>query len=176
MLVLFLGEKYLKVLLVEDNLDLLNIYKESIEDELQHVIVSTAKNGNEAIGLIDQEQFDLVISDYTMPGKNGGEVFLYLRGHKNNCAFLLVTGEDIEGDRPSVGADGTRSVGADTNYEQWLRKQPKAFQEEVLGIAKAKLFRDGKISIGRFVDEQGRVLSLDQLRELEPLAFERAGL
>lgn len=85
-------------------------------------------------------------------------------------------GADIEGDRPSVGADGTRSVGADTNYEQWLRKQPKAFQEEVLGIAKAKLFRDGKISIGRFVDEQGRVLSLDQLRELEPLAFERAGL
>jgi hypothetical protein len=45
-----------------------------------------------------------------------------------------------------------------------------------LGIAKAKLFRDGKLSIGRFVDDQGRVLSLDDLRELEPLAFEQAGL
>jgi len=85
-------------------------------------------------------------------------------------------GADIVGDRPSIGPDGTESVSADTNYEQWLRRQPQAFQEEVLGISKAKLFRDGKLSIGRFVDEQGRVLSLDQLRELEPLAFEQAGL
>lgn len=85
-------------------------------------------------------------------------------------------GADIVGERPSVGADGTKVISADTTYEQWLRKQPLSFQMEVLGATKAKLFRDGKVSIGRFVDDQGRVLSLDQLRELEPLAFERAGL
>ena len=85
-------------------------------------------------------------------------------------------GADIVGDRPSKGADGVQVISADTNYEQWLRRQPLSFQTEVLGSTKAKLFRDGKLSIGRFVDDQGRVLSLDQLRELEPLAFERAGL
>lgn len=85
-------------------------------------------------------------------------------------------GADIVGERPSKGADGTKVISADTTYEQWLRKQPPSFQTEVLGATKAKLFRDGKVSIGRFVDDQGRVLSLDQLRELEPLAFERAGL
>lgn len=85
-------------------------------------------------------------------------------------------GADIDGERPSVGADGTKVVSADTTYEQWLRRQPLSFQAEVLGATKAKLFRDGQLSIGRFVDDQGRVLSLDQLREVEPLAFERAGI
>jgi hypothetical protein len=62
------------------------------------------------------------------------------------------------------------------NYEAWLRRQPKAFQLEVLGVARAKLFREGHISIGRFVDNQGRTLTLAQLRKLEPMVFEDLGI
>ena len=62
------------------------------------------------------------------------------------------------------------------NYEAWLRRQPKAFQLEVLGVARAKLFREGYISIGRFVDNQGRTLTLAQLRKLEPMVFEDLGI
>jgi len=85
-------------------------------------------------------------------------------------------GPDKTSKRPADGPRGGKTVRDITNYERWLRRQPVAFQEEVLGKAKAKLFRRGNLSIGRFVDDSGKVLSLQELRESEPLAFERVGL
>lgn len=87
--------------------------------------------------------------------------------------FSLFKGD---GKRPSVGTDGAELVSAKTTYGQWLKRQPAAFQDEVLGDTRARLFRDGGLQIDRFRDETGRVYTLDQLRALEPLAFERANL
>lgn len=85
-------------------------------------------------------------------------------------------GLDIQGRRPAVSDEGVKQVKGNTSYESWLRRQSVAFQVEVLGVARAKLFREGRISIGRFVDEQGRTLTLDQLRKLEPMVFEDLGI
>jgi SPP1 gp7 family putative phage head morphogenesis protein len=77
--------------------------------------------------------------------------------------------------------DGTRAsmdgqVPAKTTYNEFLRRQPKSFQEEVLGTTKARLFRDGKLPLDKFVDRQGVEYTLDELRRREAAAFERAGL
>lgn len=61
-------------------------------------------------------------------------------------------------------------------YEQWLRRQSRGIQDEVLGPTRAKLWREGGISITQFVDKTGRELTLDQLRRRDASAFERAGL
>jgi hypothetical protein len=76
------------------------------------------------------------------------------------------------GKRASI--DG--QVPASTTYGQWLKRQSVEVQENVLGVAKAKLFRDGGLPIERFTDVNLKPLSLDDLRELEKSAFERAGL
>ncbi len=55
-------------------------------------------------------------------------------------------------------------VSAETKYSGWLRRQPKDFQNEVLGVERAKLFRGGKVSLDRFVDNSGGVITLDKLR------------
>lgn len=78
--------------------------------------------------------------------------------------------------RPAVGPDGAEQVSSKTTYGEWLARQPAAFQEDVLGPARYKLFSKGELSIDRFVDDDGRTLTLKQLREREPMAFERAGL
>ncbi len=52
-------------------------------------------------------------------------------------------------------------------YPQWLKKQPKDIQEEVLGKGKAALFRRGKVKIDRFVDNKNRPLTLKELERLE---------
>lgn len=80
-------------------------------------------------------------------------------------------GANINGTRASKGADGPKQVSENTNYEQWLRRQPISFIYEVLGITRGNLFVQGKLSIGAFVDNSGRVLSLEQLRALRPMAF-----
>ncbi len=85
-------------------------------------------------------------------------------------------GLDIDARRPAVSDTGVKQVSSSTPYETWLRRQSRAFQKEVLGVTRAKLFREGRISIGRFVDAQGATLTLDQLRKLEPIVFEDLGI
>src|SRR5690606_2054484 len=71
-------------------------------------------------------------------------------------------------------------VDAGTTYYEWLRRQPAAFQDEVLGPTRGKLLRDGGLSARRFaelqLDRRWQPLTLREMAALEPLAFKRAGL
>lgn len=58
-----------------------------------------------------------------------------------------------------------------TTYQDWLKKQPEAVVEEVLGKTKAKLFNEGGLTLDRFVDFKGEVYTLDELRKHESAAF-----
>lgn len=78
--------------------------------------------------------------------------------------------------RPSVGPDGVEQVSSKTSYPEWLARQPVSFQKDVLGPARYELFSKGELPIDRFVDDNGKTLTLQQLREREPMAFERAGM
>lgn len=67
-------------------------------------------------------------------------------------------------------------VPATVGYEEWLRRQPASFQDEVLGVRKGRLFRQGGLRLDQFVDRAGQELTLDELAQRVPKAFERAGL
>lgn len=67
-------------------------------------------------------------------------------------------------------------IPAKTTYQEWLGGQSKAFQEDTLGITKAKLFRDGELKLNKFVNRNGDELSLAQLAKTEAAAFRAAGL
>ena len=84
--------------------------------------------------------------------------------------------KDGDSTRPAVTDKGAEQVDSRTTYNSWLKRQPKGFQEEVLGEQRMKLFRDGKLSLDSFVDENYVPLTLDELKRKEPKAFERAGL
>jgi len=79
-------------------------------------------------------------------------------------------------ERPARGADGIEQVSSRTSYGSWLKKQPKSFQEEVLGPKRAALFRQGGLAINKFVDSNFKPYTLDELRSRERVAFEEAGL
>ncbi|WP_460421858.1 minor capsid protein [Pseudomonas sp. ZL2] len=82
--------------------------------------------------------------------------------------------------RASVGAGGGAQVSAGLSYYQWLKTQPAAFQDAALGLVRAKLFRDGGLTADRFaalqLDKSFKPLTLEQLKVMEPIAFERAGI
>lgn len=66
-------------------------------------------------------------------------------------------------------------VPADTNYAEWLRRQPVEFQNDVLGVKKGRLFRQGGLKMDKFVDlRTGREFTIDELRQKEPAAWRRA--
>jgi hypothetical protein len=93
-----------------------------------------------------------------------------------SMSYPVIKGQEPEAERQAVGAgknyergdNKTRTGRVRTNskrardrgllketkvkpgqtYEDWLKKQPKAFQEDVLGVARAKAFRDGTWKLG----------------------------
>ena len=67
------------------------------------------------------------------------------------------------------------------DFDGWLKGQDKGFQDEYFsqfadGADKSKLFRQGGLEIQRFRDETGKEYSLEQLRALNPVAFDKANL
>ena len=62
-------------------------------------------------------------------------------------------------------------VSANLTYSGFLKTQSKAFQEDVLGVERAKLFRSGKVTLSRFTDDMGRTLTLDELRQREGITI-----
>lgn len=86
-----------------------------------------------------------------------------------NCRSVIVPVVDWKGlgikpppvgERASIGGP----VSARTNYSGWLKGQPVGVQNEVLGVGKAKLFREGKIGLGDIVRSDNSIVTL---RELE---------
>jgi len=67
-------------------------------------------------------------------------------------------------------------VPAETTYTQFLRRQSAGFQDEVLGPARGRLFRSGELDLKGFVDNSGQRLTLRQLYDRDPGAFQRANV
>lgn len=82
--------------------------------------------------------------------------------------------------RASKGSEGGRQVAASKSYYEWLKSQPTAFQDDVLGPVRGKLFREGGLSAEEFaklnLDKNFQPLSLEEMRKKAPRAFERAGI
>src|SRR5690625_2214378 len=103
-------------------------------------------------------------------------------GCRSTTVPILLPASEIFGKDVDDLSEGTRAsidgpIPEGTTYNDWLKRQPAAVQDEVLGSAKGKLFRDGGMSVDRFVDERtGHVYGLEELRKRDEAAFARAGL
>jgi len=82
--------------------------------------------------------------------------------------------------RPAVVNGKAQQVAANETYYEWLKRQPAAFIEQAIGPTRARLLMDGGLSAERFaalqLDKNFQPLTLDEMKALEPLAFQRAGL
>ena len=105
-----------------------------------------------------------------------GEGVMTPNGYNCRCVRVPVVKEEfrikgLDGERPAIGDDGREVVSGRTTYSGFLRQQSAEFQNEVLGDERAKLFRSGKLTLDRFVDDEGRVLTLKQLEALEGITL-----
>lgn len=61
-------------------------------------------------------------------------------------------------------------------YSEWLRRQPAAVQNEILGVTRGRLFRSGDLTLDRFINRNGDQIPLKDLARLESEAFAQAGI
>lgn len=95
------------------------------------------------------------------------------RLHPNDrctSAPTLKTFKELGLDLPEIQLPGRRVRGegivpTNTTYADWLKRQPAAAQDRILGVNRARDFRAGRVKFDDFYDDKGRWLNLDQLRE-----------
>ncbi|PEQ81049.1 response regulator transcription factor [Bacillus cereus] len=97
--------KDIRILIADDDKEIRNLLKIYLERELY--MVDTAINGEEALHLFNQNNYNLVILDLMMPKIDGIEVCKKLRD-KTNVPILMLTAKDHEIDKIlglSIGDD-----------------------------------------------------------------------
>lgn len=69
-------------------------------------------------------------------------------------------------------------IDAKTTMNDWMKQQPDWFIESSLGKTRAKLFKEGGLSLDKFTDMNGRALTLKEMRALDEYdaAFRKAKL
>jgi DNA-binding response OmpR family regulator len=80
----------LKILVVDD--DALGRHKVVYFLRLEDYAVDEACDGNQAVLLLDQVKFDLVLSDVMMPGLNGISLLAHIRSVAPDIPVLLMSG------------------------------------------------------------------------------------
>ena len=87
--------KKIRVLHVDDDSGVLKITKECLESDAS-VQVETAVSVEEALQKLEKEKFDIIVSDYQMPGKDGLDLLKTLRNSGNTIPFIMFTGKGRE--------------------------------------------------------------------------------
>lgn len=80
----------------------------------------------------------------------------------------------VDTERPSIGEDGAELVSSKITYGEWLKEQPASFQDDVLGKTKGELFREGGLTVDKFVDNNYQPITLKELEESDSKAIQQA--
>ncbi len=135
-------------------------------------------SGEEAIGMLAKEQFDVVLLDYKMPGMNGLNVMQWMHEQKQETPVIMLTAagsEFVAVEAMKLGAyDYVRKEQVDINHlpvtingvhERYLfRKEKQRIEQEERerekNAAAIKMFGDTVVSIGHYVNNALSVLSM----------------
>src|SRR5256712_4054992 len=118
----------MRILVDEDELKVANALKEGLEDERYEAVV--AQTGEDAFFRINTEQFDVIVLDVMLPGRDGLQILTSIRKHGIDTPVLLLTARDTLEDRVA---------GLNSGADDYLIK-PFAF-EELLARVRALLRR-----------------------------------
>jgi len=103
-----LETKHIKLLHVDDEPDFLAITKFYLEKLEKQIIIENLIDPNEVIPRIQENSYDIIVSDYQMPDMNGLELLSSVREIDPKMPFIIFTGrgrEEIAIDALNMGAN-----------------------------------------------------------------------
>ena len=122
----------MRILVVEDEQKVANALREGLQGERYDVIVE--RTGEGAFFRMTTEQFDAILLDLTLPGRDGIEILKAMRERRMKTPVLVLTARDTVQDR---------IIGLDSGADDYLIK-PFAFAE-LLARVRA-LVRRGRVT------------------------------
>lgn len=157
-----------KILVVDDEKDILELVEYNLTKNGYRV--KTVTSGEEALELIKENDYDLIILDLMLPGVDGFDLCKIIKADKKkaNIPIVMVTAKADEADKVAgleIGADhyvtkpfSPRELLA--IVKATLRRRPEKQEEEKTVIERGDL----KIHVGRHeVTVKGRLIDLTHL-------------
>lgn len=80
-----------KVMLVDDEREFIEILSQRLETRGLKVIVATS--GQEALAMTDDQNFDVAVVDFAMPGINGIETLKQIKEKRPDIEVIMLTGQ-----------------------------------------------------------------------------------
>lgn len=135
--------------------------------------------GYQSIAVLDGKTSDVCIAYSGQKYDNnlkpiGGKQLPYKQTPRHfNCRSthvpILKTWKELGIDLDELPT-GTQSSDAgylpqDYTFNDFLKTKTKDYQDKVLGVGRAQLWRDGKITLSQLVNQQGKSLTLKELKE-----------
>ena len=122
----------MRILVVEDEQKVANALREGLQGERYEVVVE--RTGEGAFFRMTTEQFDAILLDLTLPGRDGIEILKAIRDRGMKTPVLVLTARDTVQDR---------IIGLDSGADDYLIK-PFAFAELLARIR--ALVRRGRVT------------------------------
>ncbi|KAF0182365.1 MAG: response regulator [Nitrospirae bacterium] len=86
----------MKILVVDDEKNILKLYKAELEDEGYTVV--TANSGREALDVYEQEEPDIITLDIMMPEMDGIQVLRQIKQKAPEIPIIMLTAYDYRDD------------------------------------------------------------------------------
>ena len=134
-----MSNKEIRILLIEDEPSLIFTLRDTLENEGYIVIV--CEDGEEAVGLAQENKPDIIILDIMLPGKNGYEICQELRALKFTIPVIILTAKNQELDKVK---------GLDIGADDYITKPFGV--KELLARIQARLRRTGTYSSSNNID------------------------
>lgn len=81
----------MKRILIVDDTNYVRRYLREMIEELGHKVIGEAKNGKEAVKMVEELSPDIVIMDIVMPGKNGIDAMKEMKEKKPSLHIILMS-------------------------------------------------------------------------------------
>ena len=133
-----------KIMLVDDNEVIIDLYERTIENISDAEVVAVAKNGEEAIEILENnvENIDLIILDIVMPKKDGIDVLKFMKDNNISKKVIVITSCNSE-----ITIRSVTELGA--NYYILKPIDINTLAEKI-----KELSQDNKVNLGYNIDDK----------------------
>ncbi len=126
-------EKKITALLVDDEEDFLELAENFFEKKKSEIGIDITTSAEEALDMLEEKTYDVVISDYDMPIMDGLEFLESVRSKGKDIPFIFLTGqgeEEVAMEALNIGADKYHKKGKD--LENRFEELASSILEEAL--------------------------------------------
>lgn len=101
------------ILIAEDDLNIALALKVVLRRAISNAVITTARDGREALELLQQDNYNLLLSDWNMPQITGLELLTMVRSNPRTeqLPFLMLTARnDVDCNKPLFTTGTTRCI------------------------------------------------------------------